>query len=40
MALSIWIGFAWACVFLGGTSVSLVFSQYGWSWGAIGAAQM
>jgi hypothetical protein len=39
-ALSSWIGFAWAMIFLGGTSVSLVFSQYGWSRGQLGMAQL
>ncbi|WVQ81596.1 hypothetical protein IAT38_003720 [Cryptococcus sp. DSM 104549] len=30
-ALSAWIGFAWACVFLGGSSILLVFEAYGFS---------
>ncbi|WVR09225.1 hypothetical protein IAU60_006289 [Kwoniella sp. DSM 27419] len=28
-ALSLWIGFAWACVFLGGGAITLIFGQYG-----------
>ncbi|WVQ94773.1 hypothetical protein IAU59_001855 [Kwoniella sp. CBS 9459] len=28
-ALSLWIGFAWACVFLGGSSIILIFESYG-----------
>lgn len=39
-ALSIWIAFAWAMVFLSGTSVMLVFQQYGWSTGQLGLAQL
>jgi hypothetical protein len=39
-ALSAWIGFAWAMIFLGGTSVMLVFQQYGWNQGLLGAAQL
>jgi hypothetical protein len=38
-ALSAWIGFAWACIFLGGTSVILVFEQYGFNAGALGSMQ-
>lgn len=39
-AISLWIGFAWGCVFLGGTSVTLTFEQYGWSRGQLGTAQV
>lgn len=39
-ALSTWIGFAWAMIFLGGTSVGLVFKQYGWNQGQLGMAQL
>ena len=39
-ALSIWIGFAWAMVFLSGTSVMLVFQQYGWNQGQLGMMQL
>lgn len=39
-ALSIWIAFAWAMVFLSGTSVMLVFQQYEWSTGQLGLAQV
>jgi hypothetical protein len=38
-ALSAWIGFAWACIFLGGTSVILVFEQYGFNAGELGSMQ-
>lgn len=38
--MSAWIGFAWSCVFLGGTSISLVFHEYGWSSGPIGTVQL
>ncbi|KAK1922845.1 major facilitator superfamily domain-containing protein [Papiliotrema laurentii] len=38
-ALTTWIAFAWAMIFLGGTSVSLVFAQYGWNTGQRGSAQ-
>nr|XP_031862231.1 uncharacterized protein CI109_002196 [Kwoniella shandongensis]KAA5529303.1 hypothetical protein CI109_002196 [Kwoniella shandongensis] len=30
-ALSAWIGFAWACIFLGGSSIILVFESYGFN---------
>ncbi|KAK8843471.1 hypothetical protein IAR55_007128 [Kwoniella newhampshirensis] len=30
-ALSAWIGFAWACIFLGGSSIVLVFESYGFN---------
>ena len=39
LALSAWIGFAWACIFLGGTSVLLVFKQYGFDDGQAGLIQ-
>lgn len=39
-ALSTWIAFAWACVFLGGTSYILVFSQYGWNVGQASSVQL
>jgi hypothetical protein len=38
-ALSAWIGFAWACIFLGGTSLLLVFEQYGFNSGELGSFQ-
>lgn len=38
-ALSLWIGFAWTCVFLGGTSLLLVFGQYGFNYGQLGSFQ-
>ncbi|KAI9636527.1 MSF transporter [Dioszegia hungarica] len=39
-ALSAWIAFAWACVFLGGTSILLVFQEYGWNYGQLGMIQI
>lgn len=38
-ALSIWIGFAWACLFLSTASTLLVFGQYGWNVGQLGSIQ-
>lgn len=39
-ALSTWIGFAWACLFLGLTSVGLVFRGYGFNDGQAGTMQL
>ncbi|KAK1924866.1 MSF transporter [Papiliotrema laurentii] len=39
-AVSMWFGFAWGCVFMGGTSVTLTFEQYGWNRGQLGSAQV
>ena len=39
LALSSWIGFAWAIIFLGGTSELLVFREYGFSDGEAGSVQ-
>lgn len=39
-ALSAWIGFAWACLFLGLTSVGLVFRGYGFNDGQAGTMQL
>ncbi|BEJ11551.1 hypothetical protein CspHIS471_0200110 [Cutaneotrichosporon sp. HIS471] len=39
IALTLWIGFAWAIIFLGGTSTILVFQQYGFSPGEAGSIQ-
>ncbi|ORY29132.1 major facilitator superfamily domain-containing protein [Naematelia encephala] len=39
-AISTWIGFAWAIIFLGGTSVQLVFRAYGFSIGQAGTVQV
>lgn len=39
MALTLWIGFAWGIIFLGGTSTILVFQQYGFSPGEAGSIQ-
>jgi hypothetical protein len=39
IALTLWIGFAWAIIFLGGTSTILVFEQYGFSPGEAGSIQ-
>ncbi|GMK56290.1 hypothetical protein CspeluHIS016_0301300 [Cutaneotrichosporon spelunceum] len=39
IALTLWIGFAWAIIFLGGTSTILVFEQYGFSPGESGSIQ-
>ncbi len=39
-ALSTWMGFAWAIIFLGGTSELLVFRQYGFNDGEAGSIQM
>lgn len=38
-AMSLWIGFAWGCIFLGTSSVLLVFRQYGWSSGLTGTSE-
>lgn len=38
-ALSVWIGFAWAVIYLGGTATMLVFRQYGFSDGQTGSIQ-
>jgi len=37
--LSLWIGFAWAVIYLGGTATILVFRQYGLSDGQVGSIQ-
>lgn len=37
--LSIWIGFAWAVIYLGGTATILVFRQYGFTDGQTGSVQ-
>jgi hypothetical protein len=37
--LSLWIGFAWAVIYLGGTATMLVFRQYGFSDGLTGSIQ-
>ncbi|ORX38933.1 major facilitator superfamily domain-containing protein [Kockovaella imperatae] len=39
-ALSIWVGFSWACIFLGGTSAQLIFAQYGFNPGQQGSMQI
>ena len=39
-AISAWVGFAWACMFLGGTSITLVFAERGWHSGQLGSVQM
>lgn len=38
--MSLWVGFAWGCVFLGTSSVLLVFGQYGWNSGLRGTAEI
>lgn len=37
--LSVWVGFAWAVIFLGGTATMLVFEQYGFGPGQTGSTQ-
>jgi hypothetical protein len=39
-AISLWIGFAWGCIFLGISSTLLVFGQYGWSSGLTGTSEI
>jgi len=39
-AISLWIGFAWGCIFLGTSSTLLVFGQYGWSSGMTGLSEL
>lgn len=35
-AMSLWIGFAWSCIYLGSSATLAVFSQYGWNSGVTG----
>ncbi|TXT05083.1 hypothetical protein VHUM_03903 [Vanrija humicola] len=35
-AMSLWIGFAWSCIYLGSSATLTVFAQYGWSPGVTG----
>jgi hypothetical protein len=39
-ALSLWIGFAWSCIYLGMSSTLLVFEQYHWPPGILGLSQL
>ncbi|WOO85359.1 Efflux pump FUB11 [Vanrija pseudolonga] len=35
-AMSLWIGFAWSCIYLGSSATLAVFGQYGWNAGLTG----